>query len=230
MTGCTGQDGSYLTEFLLANSYEVHGLRRRSASSNMNRLAHVYHDEHEDDTRFFLHYFDLADVSSMATLVHDIRPDEIYNLAAQSHVGVSFDIPEYTADIVAIGTLRLLEAIRRTGVKCRFYQASSSEMFGNAVPPQSETTKCAPRSPYGCAKLFAHNLTVSYREAYGLHASSGILFNHESPRRNEGFVSRKITRAVADIKCGIRSKLYLGNLDARRDCGGTLQITSAPCG
>jgi GDPmannose 4,6-dehydratase len=219
ITGCTGQDGSYLTEFLLDRGYEVHGLKRRSSSLNTDRLDHIYQDIHESGARFFLHYADLTDGSSLATLLYDLRPDEIYNLGAQSHVKVSFEIPEFTADVVAIGTLRLLEATRRTGVKCRFYQASSSEMFGSAPPPQSETTPFHPRSPYACAKVFGHNITVNYRESYGLHASSGILFNHESPRRGETFVTRKITRAVAHIKHGLQQKLYLGNLDARRDWG-----------
>jgi GDPmannose 4,6-dehydratase len=219
ITGCTGQDGSYLTEFLLAKGYEVHGLKRRSSSFNTERLDHVYQDFHESETRFFLHYADLTDGSSLMKLLYDIRPVEIYNLAAQSHVKVSFEIPEYTADTVACGTLRILEAIRLSGLKCRFYQASSSEMFGSTPPPQSESTPFHPRSPYGCAKVFGHNICVNYRESYGIHSSSGILFNHESPRRGETFVTRKITRAVAHIKRGIQSKLYLGNLDARRDWG-----------
>jgi len=219
ITGCTGQDGSYLTEFLLAKGYEVHGLKRRASSLNTERLDHLYQDTHEAGARFFLHYADLTDASSLAALLYDLRPDEIYNLGAQSHVKVSFEVPEFTADVVAIGTLRLLEAMRRTGVTCRFYQASSSEMFGSAPPPQSETTPFYPRSPYGCAKVFGHQITVNYRESYGLHASSGILFNHESPRRGETFVTRKITRAVAHIKHGAQQKLYLGNLDARRDWG-----------
>jgi len=219
ITGCTGQDGSYLAEFLLAKGYEVHGVKRRSSSLNTDRLDHIYEDVHEADVRFLLHYADLTDGSSLAALLYELRPDEIYNLGAQSHVKVSFEIPEFTADVVACGTLRLLEAMRRTGVKSRFYQASSSEMFGSAPPPQNETTIFHPRSPYACAKVFAHNITVNYRESYGLHASSGILFNHESPRRGETFVTRKITRAVARIKYGIQSKLYLGNLEARRDWG-----------
>ena len=219
ITGCTGQDGSYLTEFLLAQGYEVHGLKRRSSSLNTDRLDHLYQDTHEAGSRFFLHYADLTDASSLATLLYNLHPDEIYNLGAQSHVKVSFEVPEFTADVVACGTLRLLEAMRRTGVQCRFYQASSSEMFGSAPPPQREATPFHPRSPYGCAKVFGHNITVNYRESYGLHASSGILFNHESPRRGETFVTRKITRAVAHIKHGVQQKLYLGNLDARRDWG-----------
>lgn len=219
ITGSTGQDGSYLTELLLSKGSEVHGLKRRSSSLNTDRLDHIYQDVHEAGACFFLHYADLTDGSSLATLLYDLRPDEIYNFGAQSRVKVSFEIPEFTADVVATGTLRLLEAMRRTGVRCRFYQAYSSEMFGSAPPPQSETTPFHPRSPYACAKLFGHNITVNYRESYGLHASSGILFNHESPRRGETFVTRKITRAVAHIKHGLQQKLYLGNLDARRDWG-----------
>jgi len=219
ITGCSGQDGSYLTELLLAKGYEVHGLKRRASSFNTERIDHIFHDFHEADNRFFLHYADLTDGSSLASLLHELEPDEIYNLGAQSHVKVSFDVPEFTTNVVATGTLRLLEAMRLTGVRCRFYQASSSEMFGSTPPPQSETTAFHPRSPYACAKLFAHNITVNYRESYGIHASSGILFNHESPRRGETFVTRKITRAVARIKYGVQQKLYLGNLDARRDWG-----------
>jgi len=219
ITGCTGQDGSYLAELLLSKGYEVHGFKRRSSSLNTERIDHLYRDLHEAETPFIPHFADLADGSSLATLLHDIRPDEIYNLAAQSHVKVSFEIPEYTTDIVGTGTLRLLEAIRRTGVNARFYQASSSEMFGSTPPPQGEATAFHPRSPYACSKLFAHNITVNFRESYGLHASCGILFNHESPRRGETFVTRKITRAVARIKHGIQHKLYLGNLEARRDWG-----------
>jgi GDPmannose 4,6-dehydratase len=219
VTGCTGQDGSYLVEFLLAKGYEVHGLKRRSSSFNTERIDHIYQDFHEAGSRLFLHYADLSDGSSLAALLHDVSADEIYNLGAQSHVKVSFEVPEFTADVVACGTLRLLEAMRRSGVNCRFYQASSSEMFGSTPPPQSETTPFHPRSPYACAKVFGHNITVNYRESYGLFASSGILFNHESPRRGETFVTRKITRAVAHIKYGVQRKLYLGNLDARRDWG-----------
>jgi GDPmannose 4,6-dehydratase len=219
ITGCTGQDGSYLTEFLLGKGYEVHGLKRRASSFNTDRVDHIFRDLHEADNRFFLHYADLTDGSSLSSLLHNLEPDEIYNLGAQSHVKVSFEIPEFTADVVACGTLRLLEAMRLTGVKCRFYQASSSEMFGSAPPPQSETTAFHPRSPYACAKVFGHNITVNYRESYGIHASSGILFNHESPRRGETFVTRKITRAVTRIKYGVQKKLFLGNLEARRDWG-----------
>jgi len=219
ITGCTGQDGSYLTEFLLEKGYQVHGLKRRASSFNTDRVDHIFQDFHETNNRFFLHYADLTDGSSLSSLLHSLEPDEIYNLGAQSHVKVSFEVPEFTANVVALGTLRLLEAIRLTGVKCRFYQASSSEMFGSAPPPQSEVTAFHPRSPYACAKVFGHDITVNYRESYGLHASSGILFNHESPRRGETFVTRKITRAVARIKHGVQSKLFLGNLDARRDWG-----------
>jgi GDPmannose 4,6-dehydratase len=215
ITGVTGQDGSYLAEFLLAKGYTVHGLKRRSSSFNTDRVDHIF----DAAPRFLLHYADLTDAGSLATLLHDLRPDEVYNLAAQSHVKVSFEVPEYTADVTALGALRLLETIRRTGLNCRFYQASSSEMYGSTPPPQSEATPHHPRSPYACSKVFAHNVTVNYREAYHLHASSGILFNHESPRRGETFVTRKITRAVARIKHGLQDKLYLGNLQARRDWG-----------
>lgn len=219
ITGCTGQDGSYLTELLLSLDYEVHGLKRRSSSLNTERVDHLYEDSHDTGSRFFLHYADLTDGSSLASIVHDVCPDEVYNLGAQSHVKVSFEVPEFTADVVACGTLRLLEAIRRTGVKCRFYQASSSEMFGSAPPAQNERTRFHPRSPYACSKVFAHDITVNYREGYDVHASNGILFNHESPRRGETFVTRKITRAVARIKYGLQKNLYLGNLDALRDWG-----------
>lgn len=219
ITGITGQDGSYLAEFLIGRGYEVHGIKRRSSSFNTGRLDAIYADWHQKNTRMFLHFADLSDSSSLITLLGDIRPDEIYNLAAQSHVRVSFDIPEYTCDIAAMGALRLLEIIRRLGLKTRFYQASSSEMFGSAPPPQSEMTPFHPRSPYACAKLFAHSATVNYREAYGMFTCSGILFNHESPRRGETFVTRKITRAVARIKAALQEKLYLGNLEARRDWG-----------
>ena len=219
ITGLTGQDGSYLAELLLSKNYEVHGLKRRSSSFNTDRVDHIYHDFHESGTRLFLHYADLADSISLSGLLSEIRPDEVYNLGAQSHVKVSFEIPEYTGDVVALGTLRLLEAIRRTNLPCRFYQASSSEMFGSTPPPQNESAPFHPRSPYACAKAFAHYSAVNYRESYGQHASCGILFNHESPRRGETFVTRKITRAVAHIKLGLQEKLFLGNLDARRDWG-----------
>lgn len=219
ITGITGQDGSYLAELLLSKDYEVHGLKRRSSCFNTNRVDHLYEDFHKTDSRFRLHYADLNDASSLARVLYDLAPDEVYNLGAQSHVKVSFEIPEYTADVVGLGALRILEAIRRTDVRCRFYQASSSEMFGSTPPPQNETSPLHPRSPYACAKAFAHNVTVNYRESYGLHASSGILFNHESPRRGETFVTRKITRAVARIKHNLQERLYLGNLQARRDWG-----------
>jgi GDPmannose 4,6-dehydratase len=219
ITGITGQDGSYLAEFLLAKGYEIHGLKRRTSSFNTDRIDHLYEDAHRSGARLFLHYADLTDSSSLASCLAEVRPDEVYNLGGQSHVRVSFDIPEYTADVVGMGTLRLLEAIRRTDLRSRFYQASSSEMFGSEPPPQNENSRFHPRSPYACAKLFAHQVTVNYRESYGLHACCGILFNHESPRRGETFVTRKITRAVAHIKLGLQDKLYLGNLDARRDWG-----------
>jgi GDPmannose 4,6-dehydratase len=219
ITGITGQDGSYLAEFLIAKGYEVHGLKRRSSSFNTARVDHLYEDSHNLGANLFLHYADMNDSSSLAWLLMDVRPDEVYNLAAQSHVRVSFDIPEYTTEVVATGTIRLLEAIRRTGLHCRFYQASSSEMFGSTPPPQNEDSLFHPRSPYACSKVFAHHATVNYRESFGLHASCGILFNHESPRRGETFVTRKITRGVAEISLGLQSKLYLGNLEARRDWG-----------
>ena len=219
ITGITGQDGSYLSEFLLQKGYQVHGIKRRSSSFNTERVEGIYRDFHDQETRFFLHFADLADSSSLNKLLHQLRPDEIYHLGAQSHVRVSFDIPEYTADITGGGTVRLLEAIRQTGLKTRFYQASSSEIFGSSPPPQNEKTPLHPRSPYGCAKAFAHWSTINYRESYGMFACNGIMFNHESPRRGETFVTRKITRAVAHIKFGLQEKLYLGNLDARRDWG-----------
>jgi GDPmannose 4,6-dehydratase len=219
ITGITGQDGSYLAELLLAKGYEVHGLIRRASTFNTHRLDHLYQDPHETDARLFLHYGDLTDGSAIMSLVAKLRPDEIYHLAAQSHVRVSFDQPEYTGDVTGVGTTRLLEAIRSTGVETRFYQASSSEMFGASPAPQSEETPFYPRSPYGAAKLYAYWMARNYREAYGTFAVNGILFNHESPRRGETFVTRKITRAVARIKAGLESSLYLGNLDAVRDWG-----------
>jgi GDPmannose 4,6-dehydratase len=219
VTGITGQDGSYLAELLLAKGYEVHGVVRRSSSLNTDRLDHVYQDPHSPDYRLRLVYGDLEDGSSLSNLVKRVRPDEIYNLGAQSHVRVSFDVPEYTVSSVALGTLRLLEAVRELGTSCRFYQASSSEMFGDSPPPQNEDTPLRPRSPYACAKVFAHQLCQNYREAYRLHICCGVLFNHESPRRGIPFVTRKITRAAARIKHGLDSKLFLGNLDARRDWG-----------
>ncbi len=220
ITGITGQDGSYLTELLLAKGYEVHGLIRRSSSFNTERLDAIYQDPHSSKAHMFLHYGDLSDSVSTFKLIDELKPDEVYHLGAQSHVRVSFDIPEYTADVTGTGTVRLLEAIRQAVPKCRFYQASSSEMFGlvQAVP-QSETTPFYPRSPYGAAKVFSYWLTVNYRESYGMHASNGILFNHESPRRGETFVTRKITRAVARIQAGLQDKLFMGNLDSKRDWG-----------
>jgi GDPmannose 4,6-dehydratase len=220
ITGVTGQDGSYLAELLLAKGYEVHGVIRRASSFNTERLDPIYKDPHRSDARLFLHYGDLADSVVTSTLIADIKPDEIYNLAAQSHVRVSFDIPEYTGDVTAVGTTRILEAMRKAAPKARFYQASSSEMFGLVQEiPQRETTPFYPRSPYGAAKVYSYWMTVNYRESYDLHASNGILFNHESPRRGETFVTRKITRAVARIKAGVQKKLYLGNLEAKRDWG-----------
>src|SRR5581483_1868268 len=220
ITGITGQDGSYLAEFLLAKGYEVHGVIRRASSFNTERLEPIYQDPHRSGVRMFLHYGDLSDSIVVSTLIAEIQPDEIYNLAAQSHVRVSFDIPEYTGDVTAIGAVRILEGMRKGARKARFYQASSSEMFGLVQEtPQRETTPFYPRSPYGAAKVYAHWITVNYRESYDLHATSGILFNHESPRRGETFVTRKITRAVARIKSGLQDKLYLGNLNARRDWG-----------
>jgi len=220
MTGITGQDGSYLTELLLAKGYEVYGIIRRSSSFNTDRIDHIYQDPHESGRRMHLIYGDLNDASSLNKILRDVRPDEIYNLGAQSHVRVSFDIPEYTAEVAGLGTLRLLEAIRETGVETRFYQASSSELYGKVQEvPQRETTPFYPRSPYGVAKLYAYWITVNYRESYGMYACNGILFNHESPRRGETFVTRKITKAAAAIKLGLQEKLFLGNLDAKRDWG-----------
>ncbi len=228
VTGITGQDGSYLAELLLSKGYEVHGIIRRASTFNTGRLEEIYQDPHQSGKRLFLHYGDLSDGSALARLISKIAPDEIYNLAAQSHVRVSFDAPEYTADITGTGTVRLLEAIREAGIKPRFYQASSSEMFGLVQEvPQKETTPFYPRSPYGCAKVFSYWLTVNYRESYGLHASNGILFNHESPRRGETFVTRKITRAVAHIKNGLQKKLYLGNIEAKRDWGYAKEYVEA---
>lgn len=222
ITGITGQDGSYLTELLLAKGYEVHGIIRRASNFNTARIDHIYADPHLPKARLFLHYGDLMDSVALVKLLYDLKPDEVYNLGAQSHVRVSFDVPESTGDIVGLGTLRILEAIRETGLvgKVRFYQASSSEMYGKVQEvPQRESTPFWPRSPYACAKVFAHWLTVNYRESYGLHASSGILFNHESPRRGETFVTRKITRAATRIKMGLQEALYLGNMEAKRDWG-----------
>jgi GDPmannose 4,6-dehydratase len=219
ITGISGQDGSYLAELLLDKGYEVHGIIRRSSSFNTGRIDHLYQDPHESGTRLFTHYGDLGDAVALTKLLYELQPEEIYNLGAQSHVRVSFDIPEYTFDITAAGTLRVLDAMRESGVKARFYQASSSEMFGAAPPPQSETTRFHPRSPYGVAKVASYWATVNYREAYDVFGVNGILFNHESPRRGETFVTRKITRAVARIAAGLQDKLYLGNLDAKRDWG-----------
>ncbi|MCS4114580.1 GDP-mannose 4,6-dehydratase [Salinibacter ruber] len=222
ITGITGQDGSYLAELLLEKGYEVHGLKRRSSQFNTGRIDHLYEDPHEEDVRLFLHYGDLTDSSNLIRIVQETRPDEIYNLAAQSHVQVSFDSPEYTADVDALGALRLLEAIRILDLedKTRFYQASTSELYGKVQEvPQTEETPFYPRSPYAAAKLYAYWITINYREAYGIHASNGILFNHESPRRGETFVTRKITRAAARIEAGLQEQTYLGNLDAERDWG-----------
>ena len=220
LTGITGQDGSYLAELLLAKGYEVHGIIRRSSSFNTDRIEHLYRDPHLEGTRLFLHHGDLTDATVLNRILRKVRPDEIYNLGAQSHVRVSFDTPEYTADVTALGAIRLLDAIVDTGIETRFYQASSSEMFGKALEtPQNESTPFYPRSPYGCSKVFAYWTTVNYREAYKLHASNGVLFNHESPRRGETFVTRKVTRAVARIVAGRQKKLYLGNLEAKRDWG-----------
>ena len=219
LTGITGQDGSFLAELLLDKGYEVYGIIRRSSSFNTQRIDHVYQDPHKPNTGLFLLFGDLNDSSSLNTILRQVAPDEIYNLGAQSHVRVSFDIPEYTADVTGIGAIRILEAIRETGTRPRYYQASSSEMFGSAPPPQNEQTPFHPRSPYACAKVFAYHSTVNYREAYGLFATNGILFNHESERRGETFVTRKITRAATRIKLGLQEKLYLGNLEAKRDWG-----------
>lgn len=220
ITGITGQDGSYLADLLVAKGYEVHGIIRRASTFNTSRIDHLYQDPHVNGVRLFLHYGDLSDSVSLTKLLYDLQPDEVYNLGAQSHVRVSFDIPEYTADVTGVGTIRILEAIRESGVKPRFYQASSSEMYGKVQEvPQTETTPFWPRSPYGCAKVFGYWATVNYRESYGLFASNGILFNHESPRRGETFVTRKISRAVAAIKFGLQKELYLGNMEAKRDWG-----------
>jgi GDPmannose 4,6-dehydratase len=222
ITGITGQDGAYLAEFLLNKNYEVHGIKRRASSFNTARVDHLYQDPHEEDLRFFMHYGDLTDATNLIRVIQEVQPDEIYNLAAQSHVMVSFETPEYTANSDALGTLRLLEAIRILDLidKTRFYQASTSELYGRVrETPQTETTPFYPRSPYGVAKLYAYWITVNYREAYGMYSCNGILFNHESPIRGETFVSRKITRALARISKGLQEKLYIGNLEARRDWG-----------
>jgi GDPmannose 4,6-dehydratase len=219
ITGITGQDGSYLAELLLSKGYEVHGVVRRASTFNRERLDDVYQDAHTDHRSLFLHYGDLGDSSSMVNLLRDVQPDEVYNLGAQSHVKVSFEVPEYTGDVTGLGTMRLLEAVRASKLDIRLYQASTSELYGSTPPPQSEDTPFHPRSPYGVAKIYSYWATVNYREAYGIFTANGILFNHESPRRGETFVTRKITRAVARIKAGIQDKLYLGNLDAIRDWG-----------
>lgn len=228
VTGITGQDGSYLAELLLEKGYEVHGIIRRASTFNTSRLDNIYSDPHFPNTQLHLHYGDLSDGSSLSRLLGRIQPDEVYNLAAQSHVRVSFDAPEYTADITGTGTVRILEAIREVGIKPRFYQASSSEMYGLVQEvPQKETTPFYPRSPYGCAKVYSYWITINYRESYGMHASNGILFNHESPRRGETFVTRKITRAAAHIKLGLQDKLFLGNLDSKRDWGYAKEYVEA---
>ena len=219
ITGITGQDGSYLAELLLSKGYKVHGLIRRSSTFNTERIDHIYVDPHDSEAKLFLHYGDMTDSGQLTNLIYNVKPDEIYHLAAQSHVRVSFDMPEFTGDITGIGTTRLLEAIRRSGIKTRFYQASSSEMFGDSPAPQNEETPFKPQSPYGAAKVYAYWMVRNYREGYGMFAVNGILFNHESPRRGATFVTRKTTRALARIKFGLQDKLYLGNLDAKRDWG-----------
>lgn len=219
ITGITGQDGSYLTELLLAKGYEVHGLIRRSSTFNTDRIDHLYKDPHDLNNRLFLHYGDLSDGGQLSSLIYNVQPEEIYHLGAQSHVRVSFDMPEFTGDITGLGTTRILEAIHRSGIKTRFYQASSSEMFGDSPPPQSEETTFRPRSPYGASKVYAYWMTKNYRDGHGLFAVNGILFNHESPRRGETFVTRKITKALARMKYGLQDRLFLGNLDAQRDWG-----------
>ena len=219
ITGITGQDGSYLAELLLYKGYEIHGLIRRASTFNTGRIDHIYQDPHDPESRLFLHYGDLSSVEQVANLIYNIQPDEVYHLGAQSHVKVSFDMPEYTGDITGLGATRILEAITRSGIKTRYYQASSSEMFGDAPKPQNEDSPFRPRSPYAAAKVYAYWMVLTYRKAYDLFACNGILFNHESPRRGETFVTRKITRAVARIASGLQRKLYLGNLEARRDWG-----------
>ena len=228
ITGITGQDGSYLAELLLSKDYEVHGVIRRASTFNTEGIDHLYQDPHINGVRLFLYYGDIADSTNLIKLLYRIQPDEIYHLAAQSHVRVSFDIPEYTGDVTGLGTIRILEAIRETGLKAKFYQASSSEMYGKAQEvPQRETTPFYPRSPYGAAKLYSYWLTVNYRESYGMFACNGILFNHESPRRGETFVTRKVTRTAARIKAGLEEKVYLGNLDAKRDWGYAKEYVEA---
>ena len=228
VTGITGQDGSYLAELLLSKGYELHGIIRRASTFNTERIDHLYQDPHINGVRFFLHYGDISDSTNLIKLLYRIQPDEIYHLGAQSHVRVSFDIPEYTGDVTGLGTVRILEAIRETGLKAKFYQASSSEMYGKVREvPQCETTPFYPRSPYGAAKVYSYWLTVNYRESYGMFACNGILFNHESPRRGETFVTRKVTRAATRIKAGLEDKLYLGNLDAKRDWGYAKEYVEA---
>src|SRR6266853_1978017 len=228
ITGITGQDGSYLAEFLLAKGYEVHGIIRRASTFNTGRIDHLYKDPHLNGVRLFLHYGDIADSTNLIKLLYRLQPDEVYHLAAQSHVRVSFDIPEYTGDVTGLGTIRILEAIRETGLKAKFYQASSSEMYGKVQEvPQRETTPFYPRSPYAAAKVYSYWLTVNYRESYGIFACNGILFNHESPRRGETFVTRKVTRGVARIRAGLQDKLYMGNLEAKRDWGYTPEYVEA---
>ena len=229
ITGITGQDGSYLSEFLLSQGYEVHGIIRRASSFNTQRIDHIYVDPHDQNAKLFLHYGDLTDQSTLTNIIWNIKPDEIYNLGAQSHVRVSFDLPEYTGDVDALGTTRLLEAIRRSGIKTKFYQASSSEMFGASPPPQNENTPFCPRSPYAAAKVYSYFMTVNYREGYNLFASNGILFNHESPRRGESFVTRKVSRALANILSGKQKVLYLGNLKAKRDWGYAPEYVKIMC-
>ena len=228
ITGITGQDGSYLAELLLSKDYEVHGIIRRASTFNTERIDHLYQDPHINGVRLFLHYGDISDSTNLIQLLYRLQPDETYHLAAQSHVRVSFDIPEYTGDVTGLGTIRILEAIRETGLRAKFYQASSSEMYGKVQEvPQRETTPFYPRSPYGAAKLYSYWLTVNYRESYGMFACNGILFNHESPRRGETFVTRKVTRAAARIKAGLEEKVYLGNLDAKRDWGYAKEYVEA---
>ena len=227
ISGISGQDGSYLVEQLLDRDYEVHGIVRRSSSFNTSRIDHLYRDPHEEQVDLFLHFGDLSDSSRLVKLIYELQPDEIYHLGAQSHVRVSFDNPEYTADVTGVGTVRLLEAIRESGVQTRFYNAASSELFGSSPPPQSERTPFHPRSPYGAAKLMSYWMTVNYRESYGMFCVNGILFNHESPRRGETFVTRKITRALARIQAGLQDRLYLGNLEAKRDWGYAPEFTDA---
>ena len=219
ITGITGQDGSYLAEFLLSKNYEVHGLIRRASTFNTDRIEHIYVDPHDLKSKLYLHYGDLSDSGQLSNLIYNLQPDEIYHLAAQSHVRVSFDMPEFTGDVTGLGTTRILEAIRRSGIKTRFYQASSSEMFGSSPPPQNEDTSFQPRSPYGAAKVYSYWMARNYREGYGLFATNGILFNHESPRRGETFITRKITRGLSRIRYGLEKKLFLGNLGAKRDWG-----------